>query len=65
VESADAAAELVADVLGWSEDDRRREVELYRGRVDAERSSQEQPDDHSANAARTAAADVLRYNTSE
>jgi glycerol-3-phosphate dehydrogenase len=59
VDSAAAAADLIADVLGWSEDDRRREIELYRGRVEAERASQEQPDDRSANAARTAAPDAL------
>lgn len=59
VESAPAAAALIADVLGWSEADRRREVELYLGRVEAERASQEQPDDRSANAARIAAPDPL------
>jgi glycerol-3-phosphate dehydrogenase len=56
-----AAAEialLVAPVLGWSEQDVDREVQHYRARVAAERQSQDQPDDHTADAARLGAPDV-------
>ena len=35
----------MAEVLGWDETTKDREVELYRARVEAERRSQEQPDD--------------------
>ena len=51
-ESARAVAELVAPVLHW--DDRRveEEVETYVSRVNAERASQEQPDDAAADTVR-------------
>ena len=39
-------------MLGWTGDDMAREVEHYRARVEAERESQQQPDDHTADAAR-------------
>jgi glycerol-3-phosphate dehydrogenase len=55
---ARAAAELLGDVLGWSEVDRRREVAHYQARVRAERESQEQLDDRTADAARLGAPDV-------
>ncbi|MGE5763128.1 MAG: glycerol-3-phosphate dehydrogenase/oxidase [Mycobacterium leprae] len=58
VDSARAAADLVADVLGWDEARVRSEVELYAARVAAERASQENPDDRAADAARRAAADA-------
>ena len=48
----------MAPVLGWDEDDIAREVEHYLARVAAERDSQEQPDDHTADAARLGAPDV-------
>ncbi len=51
-------AELVAPVLGWAPADIQREVDHYRKRVAAERESQQQPDDLSADAARLGAADV-------
>ena len=52
-------AELVAPVLGWDERRRSpREVEHYRARVAAERESQHQPDDQTADAARLGAPDV-------
>jgi glycerol-3-phosphate dehydrogenase len=58
-ESAAAeVAELVAPVLGWAPADIQREVDHYRKRVAAERESQQQPDDLSADAARLGAADV-------
>ena len=52
------AAELLGEVLGWSEVDRQREVAHYEARVRAERDSQEQRDDRTADAARLGAADV-------
>ena len=58
IDCAEAAAELMAGVLGWDDERRDREVELYRGRVDAERRSQEQPDDESADAIRRSAPDA-------
>jgi glycerol-3-phosphate dehydrogenase len=58
--AAPVAAELMGDVLGWSADRRGREVEAYRERVEAERASQELPDDESADAARLAAREVSR-----
>jgi glycerol-3-phosphate dehydrogenase len=57
--SAEPAAKLMADVLGWDDDTVAREVEIYRGRVAAERESQEQLDDQAADVARTSAPDVL------
>src|SRR4051812_23125861 len=43
-ESARAVAVLLADVLGWDDETREREVLSYVARVDAERLSQEQTD---------------------
>jgi len=57
--SAEPAAKLMADVLGWDSGTVAREVEIYRGRVAAERESQEQLDDQAADVARTSAPDVL------
>ena len=51
-------ARIVAPVLGWSDDDMAREVEHYRARVEAERQSQQQTDDLTADAARLGAPDV-------
>jgi glycerol-3-phosphate dehydrogenase len=48
----------VASDLGWGPADIEREIEHYRLRVAAERESQEQPDDLSADAARLGAPDV-------
>ncbi|GFJ79348.1 hypothetical protein Phou_035280 [Phytohabitans houttuyneae] len=50
--AARPAAELMAGVLGWSPERVDREVEHYHARVRAERASQEQPDDASADAER-------------
>jgi glycerol-3-phosphate dehydrogenase len=52
------AAELLGEVLGWSEVDRQREIAHYEARVRAERESQEQRDDQTADAARLGAPDV-------
>ena len=51
-------AELMAPILDWDEDAVQREVEHYVKRVEAERESQSQPDDHTADAARMGAPDV-------
>jgi glycerol-3-phosphate dehydrogenase len=56
--ASEPAARLMADVLGWSEEDVAREVDHYHGRVAAERRSQEQADDHAADLERTSAPDV-------
>jgi glycerol-3-phosphate dehydrogenase len=55
---AQEVADLVAPVLGWDAEHVVREVEHYRLRVEAERHSQEQEDDHTADAARLGAPDV-------
>ncbi|MCY1143092.1 glycerol-3-phosphate dehydrogenase/oxidase [Actinoplanes sp. Pm04-4] len=59
VNCAQEAAELMASVLGWTADQTAREVENYRVRVEAERESQEQPDDETADATRLGAPDVV------
>ncbi|HWH31310.1 MAG TPA: glycerol-3-phosphate dehydrogenase/oxidase [Egibacteraceae bacterium] len=53
VAAAEHVAELVAPVLGWDDD----------ARVAAERDSQQQPDDHTADAARLGAPDVRTGRT--
>lgn len=57
-----ACVEQVADImaaeLGWDAAARDLEVRHYLARVDAERDSQRQPDDNTADAARLGAADV-------
>ena len=57
--SAEPAARLMAGVLGWDEEQIRNEVRHYELRVAAERDSQQQPDDATADAARLAADDVV------
>ncbi|HEX6444775.1 MAG TPA: glycerol-3-phosphate dehydrogenase/oxidase [Streptosporangiales bacterium] len=59
VESARPVAELIAPELGWTDKQLEREVEHYRLRVEAERRSQEQLDDTTADAARLGAPDLL------
>jgi glycerol-3-phosphate dehydrogenase len=58
VETAPAAARLMGEVLGWSEDTIKGEVGHYRARVAAERDSQSQPDDQTADTARLGAPEV-------
>ncbi len=53
--AAPVVAELAAQVLGWDEAERARQIALYLRRVDAERTSQLQLDDDSANSARSVA----------
>ncbi|MEY8039626.1 glycerol-3-phosphate dehydrogenase [Saccharopolyspora cebuensis] len=55
VECAEPVARLAAEVLGWDEEQISREVELYVKRVEAERASQTEPDDQSADERRSAA----------
>jgi glycerol-3-phosphate dehydrogenase len=59
VASAESAARIMADVLGWDEERVTAEVERYEDRVAAERESQRQPDDQAADRARTRAADAV------
>ncbi len=56
--AAPAATRLMARELGWDEATVRREIRHYQLRVDAERESQEQLDDLSADATRLGAPDV-------
>lgn len=56
--AATAIAPLMAEMLGWDDAALARELEHYRARVEAERDSQRQPDDHTADAARLGAPDV-------
>ncbi|MCO8274192.1 glycerol-3-phosphate dehydrogenase/oxidase [Actinoplanes sp. TRM 88003] len=65
VNCAQEAAELMAGVLGWTSEQTAREVENYRVRVEAERGSQEQPDDETADATRLGAPDVVPVSATE
>mgnify|MGYP006199953837 CR=1 FL=1 len=58
VSAAPVAARLMADVLGWDDVRITSEVNHYLRRVAAERASQEQPDDESADRARLEAPDT-------
>ncbi len=57
--SARECARLMAGVLGWTPEQVEREVEHYEKRVEAERESQLQPDDQTADAARLGAPDTV------
>jgi glycerol-3-phosphate dehydrogenase len=59
VEAAPVVAELMAGPLGWDDRQRLREIEHYTARVVAERQSQDQPDDATADAARLDAPDIV------
>jgi glycerol-3-phosphate dehydrogenase len=59
VSAAPVAARLMAEVLGWDEERTEREVATYLKRVAAERASQEQPDDESADRIRLEAPDIV------
>jgi glycerol-3-phosphate dehydrogenase len=56
--AAPVAARLMGPVLGWDDETVQREIRHYQLRVDAERESQEQLDDLSADASRLGAPDV-------
>jgi len=59
VSAAPLAARLMAEVLGWDEEKVQREVNTYLKRVEAERASQLQPDDESADRVRLEAPDIV------
>ncbi|MGQ0843727.1 MAG: glycerol-3-phosphate dehydrogenase/oxidase [Sporichthyaceae bacterium] len=52
-------AHLMASVLGWTAEQTTNEIEHYVARVAAERESQDQPDDRTADAARMGAPDIV------
>ncbi len=56
--AAEPAADLMGEVLGWGAVTKANEVAHYRARIAAERESQRQPDDRTADAARLGAPDV-------
>jgi glycerol-3-phosphate dehydrogenase len=56
--AAPVAARLMAGVLGWDQETTENEVANYRKRVAAERESQLQPDDESADRVRLEAPDI-------
>jgi glycerol-3-phosphate dehydrogenase len=58
VSAAPVIADLMASILDWGDEDKKREIELYLARVAAERDSQTQPDDATAEAARLEAPDI-------
>jgi glycerol-3-phosphate dehydrogenase len=59
VSTAPHAAAVMADVLGWSEEQVGKEVSHYLSRVAAERASQQQADDETADSARLGAPDIV------
>jgi glycerol-3-phosphate dehydrogenase len=59
VSAAGPAAALMATVLGWSEEQQTKEIEHYLARVEAERASQQQPDDESADSERMRASEIV------
>ena len=58
-EAARVAADLMAPLLQWTPEQVEREVSHYLARVEAERASQRQPDDETADAARLGAEDIV------
>ena len=52
VAAAPEVADLMAGLLGWTDEVKKREIDHYLARVAAERESQTKPDDDSAEAAR-------------
>ncbi|MFF8900694.1 glycerol-3-phosphate dehydrogenase/oxidase [Streptomyces lydicus] len=57
--SAREVAELMAPALGWDDAQIEKEITHYQKRVEAERESQRQPDDLTADAARLGAPDIV------
>ncbi|ALG84240.1 glycerol-3-phosphate dehydrogenase/oxidase [Gordonia phthalatica] len=60
VDCAQEVADLMAPILGWDEKTTAWEVANYTARVTAEKASQRQPDDESADALRAAAPEARR-----
>jgi len=58
IQSAQRVAELIAPVLGWSEEQKWQEVDGYIARVEAERKSQTEPSDESADQVRLEAPEI-------
>nr|WP_264039743.1 glycerol-3-phosphate dehydrogenase/oxidase [Mycolicibacterium hodleri] len=58
-DSCEEVADLMRPLLGWSPEQREREVAHYLARVAAERESQTMPDDETADGARLGAADIV------
>ena len=63
VSAAPIAARLMAGVLGWDDERTSKEVGNYLKRVQAERDSQTQPDDESADRVRLEAPDIVTATT--
>jgi glycerol-3-phosphate dehydrogenase len=61
VDCAEEVADLMGDVLGWDAQTRAAEVRIYTERVEAERASQIQEDDQTADATRSAAPEARRH----
>ncbi|WP_255767969.1 glycerol-3-phosphate dehydrogenase/oxidase [Pseudarthrobacter sulfonivorans] len=59
VSAVPVVATLMGEVLGWSDVQRESEIKHYIARVEAERLSQQQPDDESADAARLGVEDIV------
>lgn len=59
VSAVPVVAKLMGNILGWSEAQRENEIKHYIARVEAERLSQQQPDDESADAARMGVEDIV------
>ncbi|HEY2644746.1 MAG TPA: glycerol-3-phosphate dehydrogenase/oxidase [Galbitalea sp.] len=59
VSAAPVAARLMGETLGWDEDRIELEINTYLKRVAAERASQEEPDDASADRVRLEAPDIV------
>ncbi|TFD51693.1 glycerol-3-phosphate dehydrogenase/oxidase [Cryobacterium frigoriphilum] len=62
ISAAPVAAKLMAGVLGWDATQEEREVAIYLRRVAAERASQLEPDDESADRVRLEAPDIVITN---
>lgn len=59
VSAVPVVAKLMGNILGWSDAQRETEIKHYIARVEAERLSQQQPDDESADAARMGVEDIV------
>jgi len=59
VSAVPVVAKLMGEILGWSDAQRESEIKHYLARVEAERLSQQQPDDESADAARLGVEDIV------
>lgn len=59
VSAAPVVADIMAPLLKWNSKQKKKEVDYYLARVEAERLSQEQPDDKSADAVRLGVPDIV------